>query len=280
MLALCVLQSKPSHSSAKMISNSFLLSAAPISNCEWVRYVAYVFPFTVPITLLLFLCRLHVFLKGRPLILVFVFLSWLCVVGSAFAVAIRTEGTEIMINGTRFCIKRMIERDVSDAVSTLTRFFHDTLVFVVTSWWLYTFHSNVDNDFTNILFGRNMVPIARSLLFDGQAYYLFVFFASIPGFSFSSSDHSATLVLNVIVIVLPLLPKPFVSPCTLGGPLFVLISNLACHVYRNLVSAKYRDNCGFARWEGGAFRQNDIEGGTEMDPWRVANGAGGGSSSQ
>jgi len=213
-----------------------VVSTAPI-DCVWVRYVTFIFPATVPITILIFLFRIHALWQNMYL-LVFVFCSWLLVLGSSIAVAFRTYG--VNIEGTNFCTVKPVERDVSDSVSTMTRFVHDTLVFIVTSYWLYQMPNPVDNrssGFTTDALGKHLMPMARSLLHDGQAYYL------------------ATLILNVIVIILPLLSNPFVTPCTLGGPLFVLVSNLACHVYRNLVNMKYRDHEVFlqlydGRWGG------------------------------
>ena len=148
--------------------------AAPIGNCDWVRYVAYLFPFTVPITLLLFVIRVYAICWNKSYLMIFVFLSWLLVLGSAIAVAVHTEG--ISIDGTDFCTGKMQgPRDIADAMSTVTRFFHDTLVFIVTSWWLYksNFTDNLDG-FTGIVFGKHLVPLARSMLHDGQAYYLSV----------------------------------------------------------------------------------------------------------
>jgi hypothetical protein len=166
----------------------------------------------------------------------------------------------------------VIERNTSNAVSALTRFFHDTLVFIVTSWWLYKESNSADERgrFTTIVLGKHLLPLTRSLLRDGQAYYLSVFLLLSQDYFFTF-NYSATLILHVLIIILPLLPKPFITPCTLGGPLFVLISNLACHVYRNLVNAKYRDHGVFLHFVDGSWRPDDrIEAGMEMNPQQRA----------
>jgi hypothetical protein len=160
------------HFCHRPISNPLFL-AVPIGNCVWVRYVGYIFPFTVPITLLLFIFRVYALFRNRSSVLVFVFLSWLLVVGSSVAVAVRTEG--VNLPGTDFCIKRLRERDIPGALSTITRFIHDTLVFVMTSWWLYQSNSSDRHGLKTVVFGRHLFPLTRSLLHDGQAYYLSVF---------------------------------------------------------------------------------------------------------
>ena len=38
------------------------------------------------------------------------------------------------------------------------------------------------------------------------------------------------------------MPDPIVTPCTVGMPLFVLISNMSSYVYRNIRFEKYRDH--------------------------------------
>ena len=63
------------------------------------------------------------------------------------------------------------------------------------------------------------------------------------------SCYSTTLILTVVVIALQLVPKPFVTPGTLDGPLLVLISNMTAHVYRNLLHAKYCGHREFLQWE-------------------------------
>jgi hypothetical protein len=109
-------------------------------------------------------------------VLVFAFLSWLLVVGSSIAVAVRTEGANI--DGTKFCMKTIQDGDVSNIVNTYTRFIFDTLIFTATSWWLMK-ESTGDRGFKTFVFGRHLGPLTRSLLQDGQAYYLFVFSTSI-----------------------------------------------------------------------------------------------------
>jgi hypothetical protein len=194
-------------------------------------------------------------------VLVFVCLSWLLVLGSAIAAAVHTEG--VKINATEFCTKTKTERNVADAVSTITRFFHDTLVFIVTSWWLYQSNATGDRSgFANVVFGKHLFPFTRSLFNDGQAYYLSVFSLPIHIPRCIYCFCSATLILNVVVIALPLMSKPFVTPCTLGSPLLVLINNMASHVYRNLISAKYRDHYEFLHWIDGEWHEDSV--GTEL----------------
>jgi hypothetical protein len=150
-----------------------LCLAAPIGNCAWIRYIAYIFPLTVPITISLFLFRVYALFRNTNCVLVFVFLSWLLILGSSIVVAVKKEG--VNINGTKFCTQKTQGKDIPDAVSTMTRFFHDTIVFTLTSWWLYQSNSTEDNGVMSVLFGRHLFPLTRSLLHDGQAYYLSVF---------------------------------------------------------------------------------------------------------
>ena len=64
--------------------------------------------------------------------------------------------------------------------------------------------------------------------------------------------------------------KPFVTQCTLGSPLVILINNMASHVYRNLVSAKYRDHYEFLHWVDGEWQEDNVE--TELPVRRGAIG--------
>jgi hypothetical protein len=163
------------------------------------------------------------------------------------------------INATEFCTEKKTERNVADVVSTITRFFHDTFVFIVTSWWLYQSNTTGDNSgFMHFVFGKHLFPFTRSLFNDGQAYYLSVFSLPIHIPFFLYCFCSATLILNTVVIALPLMSKPFVTPCTLGSPLLVLINNMASHVYRNLITAKYRDHYEFLHWIDGEWREDSV----------------------
>jgi len=72
------------------------------------------------------------------------------------------------------------------------------------------------NSLSTLLSGKFLPTFSRTILRDGQLYYL------------------TTLVLNIVVIVVYYLNIPWLSSCTFGIPLFVLINTLAAHVYRNL----------------------------------------------
>ena len=135
-------------------------------------------------------------------------LSWLLVVGSSITV-------------------------IPGALSTVTRFIHDTLVFAMSSRWLYRSNSSDRHDLKTVVFGRHLFPLTRSLLHNGH-------WASVLPVRIFSSD----------------LDKPF---AILGSPLSILINNMASHVYRNLVSAKYWDHYELLQWVDEEWREDISE---------------------
>ena len=77
------------------------------------------------------------------------------------------------IGNTAYCGQRQIES------FTLTVVFaplvHDTLVFVATTWkFLYNSHEelSIKNGFRIMFLGKNLPVFSRSVLRDGQAYYM------------------------------------------------------------------------------------------------------------
>ena len=62
------------------------------------------------------------------------------------------------------------------------------------------------------------------------------------GFSFFLKlFSSATLILNLFFFAMYYIPDPIVTPCTVGMPLFVLISNMSSYIYRNIRFGNDRD---------------------------------------
>src|SRR6266568_5034636 len=53
---------------------------------------------------------------------------------------------------------------------------------------------------------------------------------------------SATVILNLFFFAMYYIPDPIVTPCTVGMPLFVLISNMSSSIYRNIRFGNYQDH--------------------------------------
>lgn len=151
----------------------FRHAATPVKNCNFVRYVDFLYPLTLPVTLLLFVFRVCALYNNDKYVVAFFSLTWLSVLGSSIAFALGVHGKEIARTG--YCLETVTQP--IGIVATVLPAAHDTFVFWATSWafmWhsASTSESRVTEGFKNMVLAKHLPAFSKSLLRDGQAYYL------------------------------------------------------------------------------------------------------------
>jgi hypothetical protein len=142
-----------------------------MANCFYANRVHNLYPFTVPLTLLLFVFRVCAIYNNNKYVVFLFSLSWLSVLGSSIALPIGLKG--MTIGNTGYCVQGQIESFTMAIV--FAPLVHDTLVCFATSWkFLYNSHEelNIKNGFKVMFLGRHLPVFSKSVLRDGQAYYL------------------------------------------------------------------------------------------------------------
>jgi len=146
------------------------LPAIPLSDCDYLRKESFLYPFTTPVTLLLFVMRTSALYNNNRYMVAFLVLSWLCVLICSALVPLGVMG--IPFANTNYCIE--IKTPVSWALTRIPPFTHDTIVFAVTSFALMRSSYSDDNKgkLRTMVLGKYLPAFSKSLLRDGQAYYL------------------------------------------------------------------------------------------------------------
>ena len=104
-------------------------------------------------------------------VVAFFFITWLSVLGSCIAVPIGAIGFNI--GPTKYCHGRKTK--IANTLSIFFPFLHDSLIFVATSWALMRnsyADINKKNGFEIMVLGRHLPTFSKSILHDGQFYYL------------------------------------------------------------------------------------------------------------
>jgi len=171
LLVLAVVQSQSM--SAAIYANSVLRDTAanPVGDCALVRNIQVIYPFTAPATVLLFVFRVSALYNHNKHVTTFFFLLWLGVFGCSILVPISTSATNIGF--TKYCVQDELKPYVK--FSIILPPVNDTLVFLATSWAFFTnvyMETNVKNGFDVMVLGKHLPAFSRSILQNGQAYYL------------------------------------------------------------------------------------------------------------
>ena len=129
-----------------------------------------VFPFCVPSMTLLVVFRACALYNNNPYVVTFFTCSWLVLVVAC--VTVPFASTAVNIGITEYC---------SPQVRSLVTFgiiyvpIHETMIFLATSWAFlqssYT-DTNVTNGLRVMILGKFLPAFSKSILHDGQAYYL------------------------------------------------------------------------------------------------------------
>ena len=147
--------------------------AAPIGNCNYVRLVFSMYPVTIPLTTLLLVLRVCALYNNSRRAIALFSLSWLSVLASSIAVPMGVTGVQVPF--TNYCF--VVKSEVSWILTATGPILHDTLVFCATSW-AFISHSYPRAKWRAMLGivvrGDDLPPLSRSILRDGQAYFLWV----------------------------------------------------------------------------------------------------------
>ncbi len=153
------------------IQSHGFLPAAPIGNCRSIRDISFIYAVALPSTLLLFVWRISALHSNHKFVVIFFSFSWLCVLASAVAVAIYTRG--FRIGKTNYCAEYKAKK--SSVLAATIPLVHDTLIFLATSWafmrYSYT-DVGVKDGFKVVVLGKHLPAFSKSIMRDGQAYYL------------------------------------------------------------------------------------------------------------
>ncbi len=146
--------------------------AVPVGNClNVIRGIHSIYPLTVPTTVLLFVFRVCALFNNNKFVVVFFSLSWLAVLASSFTLPIGAQA--VAIGNTNYCASGAGKPFTR--VVTFVPFVHETLVFFATSWAFMRrsyVDVNVKNGVKVMILGRHLPAFSKSILHDGQAYYL------------------------------------------------------------------------------------------------------------
>ena len=136
-----------------------------------IRQVSLLYPFTIPLSLLLFVLRVSVLYNHSKYIIALFSVTWLSVLAACIAVPIGAVG--IQIGPTKYCVEDKTTLALN--LASICPFIHDGLIFVATSWaFMRGSYSNINvkNGFSMMVLGRHLPAFSKSILRDGQAYFL------------------------------------------------------------------------------------------------------------
>ena len=216
-----------------------ILTAAPVGNCGYIRQISILYPFTIPLTIVPFVMRVFALYNNNKYVVTFFSVTWLSVLGSCIAVPMGARGFNI--GTTKYCLDGKTK--LANALALFCPFIHDSLVFLATSWALmrcsYDNVNGITNDIRVMVLGRHLPAFSKSILRDGQFYYLWVQICRLIIVTHEPSR--ITLILNLFFIVLFYKPQATITPCTIGIVVFVMLNTMSSYVYRNMRFGYYRD---------------------------------------
>ena len=152
-----------------LFTNSIL--AAPIGNCDYIRRVSFLYTVALPSTCLLLVFRVVALYKNNKYVIAFFGLCWLAVLALSIVVPMGASG--MRIKNTPYCIQLTFKPyGIFGAIAPLV---HDTLIFLATTWVFMRnsyLETNLKNSYNIMVLGRNLPAFSKSLLRDGQLYFL------------------------------------------------------------------------------------------------------------
>ncbi|KAJ7893579.1 hypothetical protein B0H13DRAFT_1886286 [Mycena leptocephala] len=186
----------------------------PFTDCNK-ALIAFNSFFSVGVSGSAFLFFFHVWTaygRDRLIRMIFGFLC-LAVVGSSLAVPIGESAT-ILLGDLNVCIVSRVEVYVGTVAIILT--VHATTVFLAISYRLVSTSTHTEPQTRETVPGIDLPPLVRSLVMDGQGYYLIVVLSNLV----------ATLLLYLPTV-------PLIYRGCLAIPNVMLTSVMTCRVYRN-----------------------------------------------
>ena len=146
--------------------------AAPIGHCVQIwRGIPWLFVIAIPATSLLFFFRVRAMYNNNLYVTIFFSFMWLAVVAGSVT---STQGvTLVPLGTTNYCTNGRIDNYV--IASGIIPLVNDTLIFIAITWRLVRGsrheHTHTGGSWS-VIFGRHLPAFSRSLLQDGQVYYL------------------------------------------------------------------------------------------------------------
>jgi hypothetical protein len=150
----------------------FFSSAIPMGDCDLLRRLSVIFPFTLPLTILPLtfrVCCLHN--ANKYVVTLFSFL-WLTVLASGIGMPFAFKGYRI--GNTQYCGLKMAPGYIMDA-HAICPLVNDIMVFAATSWALMGFSYpklSFGRSLKLMVVGKHLCALSKSMLRDGQAYFL------------------------------------------------------------------------------------------------------------
>jgi hypothetical protein len=188
---------------------------------------------SLPSSSALFVFRVTAVYYRNDFIAVFFGCLWLGLLGLTFLIPLAVRGGHIGI--TQRCLITQVASYASAPL--VLNCVIDTLIFIVISVRIMSFSYTdgpIMKQVSTFFRGDGLPRFSRNLLRNGQLYYLFVASSSLllvlPHFFFLS----ATITLNIIVVVMVFAPVPPVFHTLFGVPNVALESAMACRVFRQL----------------------------------------------
>ena len=145
--------------------------AAPIGDCGYIRRANFLYPVALPVTVLLLVFRVVALYKNNKFVVAFFSLSWLAILAISIVVSLSVSGMQI--GKTPYCIE--VARKKESILAAAAPFVHDTLIFGATTWVFMKnsyMEANLKNSFDTMVLGKHLPAFSRSLLRDGQLYFL------------------------------------------------------------------------------------------------------------
>ncbi|THU91233.1 hypothetical protein K435DRAFT_841115 [Dendrothele bispora CBS 962.96] len=192
-------------------------------------FLEFFFFIVISTTTGLFALRVRAIFNGRPLIQAAFLALWMGTAGScvlAFFVLGSSSNPDKSVSS---CI--LVERKISlGLIIAVMAMVHDTAVFLGVSYQMYHYHRLFGGNTSSsrrvkilVTNGKDLPPLMKSLLHDGQMYYLI------------------SLFFEIVVVILLLVPglgpyyRCFILPAHL-----VIVNAIACLVFRNVQLGRYK----------------------------------------
>ncbi|KAJ7900893.1 hypothetical protein B0H13DRAFT_2336310 [Mycena leptocephala] len=199
------------------ILSSTVFETYPLKACASLStFIGVCYILAVPSTCLLFFLRARAIYHKNTILVLFFFILWLSVLGTAALVPI--VATTANIGTTDYCIDIAVKPYASAA--TITPLVHDTIIFLAISWRLFgNSHVNRRN-FRAFVTGEYLPQFSKAFLKDGQLYYLHVSLVAV------TSNTLVTVMLYNTSVALAY--RTMFTVCN------IMVTNaMACHVFRN-----------------------------------------------
>jgi hypothetical protein len=143
-----------------------------MGNCGYIREIGFVYTIALPSTLLLFLWRVSALYNNNKFVIAFFSLSWLSVLASVITIA--QGNSAFRVGKSNYCAEMKAKK--FSALAATIPLVHDTLVFAATSWALMHYsYADITVKHAKVkvmVLGRHLSTFSRSILRDGQVYYL------------------------------------------------------------------------------------------------------------